>query len=128
MKMPSIPQRLRAIADALEKGSEDRVLLLGLSKIVRELIGKRTDETHLNIESVFGALTKKGMVRVELNNEWAMLTPDGAREQATYLLECAGSAEFDEFVYTQMAAKMGLDESMAGALLMHFREWRTKPK
>ena len=126
--MPSIPQRLRAIADALENGSQDRVLVLGLTKITRELLGQSTDDTHLNIECVFGALTRKGMVRVEINNEWAMLEPDEARTQAQYLLEAAGSSEFDEFVYTRMARDIGLDDAGASALLMHFREWRTKPK
>jgi hypothetical protein len=124
--MPTIPERLRAIADAIENGSRDRVLALGLSKITREFLGQSTDDTNLNIESVFGAITKKGMVRVEVNNEWAMLAPDQARVQAGYLLEAAGSAEFDEFVYTKLAPQIGLDQDGAGQLLMHFREWRKR--
>ncbi len=38
----------------------------------------------------------------------------------------AASAEFDEFVYTDVAKKMELDDDGAGTLLMAFREWRTK--
>lgn len=124
MKMPTVPQRLRAIADAIEKGSEDRRLVLGLTAISRELLGQSTDDTNLDIESLFGALTRKGLVRVAINNEWAMLEPDKARAQAQYLLECASAAEFDEFVFTQMAPKLGLDDAGASSLLMHFREWR----
>ncbi len=110
----------------LERGLVDRNVILGLAKILRQLVGASTDDTHLRIESTFGALSRKGVVRIEINNEWAILDPDEARKQAMYLLECAGSAEFDEFVYTDVAKKMELDDAGAGALLMAFREWRTK--
>jgi hypothetical protein len=123
--MPSdIPKRLRTIADMIERGAMNRELLVGLSKIVRELSGALVDDTHLIISSVFGVITRKGMVRAEINNEWAMLEPDEARKQAMYLLEAASSAEFDEFVFTDMAPKANLDDRGAEALLIAFREWR----
>ena len=124
--MSDAPKRLRAIADMLENGSKDQKLLIELMKISRDLAGKRTDDTNIHIESMFGALTRKGVVRIEINNEWVMLDPKEAREQAQFIIEAAHSAEFDEFVFNDMAKRMGLNDDSAGTLLVAFREWRKK--
>ena len=123
-----IPKRLRVIADLIERGALTRDLLIGLVKITRELIGEKTDDTHLRIESQFGAISHKGVVRIEINNEWAILSPSLAREQALYLLECASAAEFDEFVYTKLGPELELDDRTTTAMLMMFREWREMNK
>lgn len=77
--------------------------------------------------SIFGAQTRKGLVKLIKNKEViATLSPKEARAWALNILQAAEAAESDEYLMFMLTQRINLDEQRAVAVLQEFREYREK--
>jgi hypothetical protein len=82
-------------------------------------------EVHADIEvtNIYGAQTRRGLVRVKLGVEEVLMPPAKAREIAGFLLENAGAAESDEALMTVLE-RMGMSPPKSGQMLLAIRSAR----
>jgi DNA-binding FadR family transcriptional regulator len=79
----------------------------------------------ITIEAMIASKTNKGMVVLKWGKESGVLTPDEARAHALKILECADSAESDEFLFWWLEHRVGIEEISARlAMLKDFRTFR----
>ncbi len=80
------------------------------------------------VSSIFGLLTKKPIVQVEVRHEGQQLTiqmsPADARSVALNLLESAEAADMDAIVIKFLTEKLGQSFEASAAILNDFRKLR----
>lgn len=81
-------------------------------------------EIPVNVTSIFGAQTRRGLVQLQIGDETTTMPPAKAREIAGLLLECAEAAGTDELLMTFFGQRVGLEEQQAGRLMLDFRRLR----
>lgn len=79
-------------------------------------------------ESIFGANTRRGLVKLTIGNDHQIITPNEARAFAHSILEAAEAAEMDEVLVRFLTETEGLElsDNAAVAMLREFREMRRK--
>jgi len=85
-------------------------------------------EGELLAESIFGATTRRGLVRLSHGISWdVVITPTEALSFALTVLEVADAAESDEFLWKFTEQKLGIDDdAMKAQLLRKFRAARAE--
>lgn len=78
----------------------------------------------IEIETLYGANTRKSYVRLRWGKESGQLTPDEAREHALKLLDAAAVAEQDELTVRFFMEKMESSIEQAAMVLQDFRKLR----
>lgn len=83
-------------------------------------------ENILYAESIFGAKTKRGLVRLSYGITFdVVVSPEEARFFAMTILEAATAAEMDEILMSWMQTKIGIpNERAAAGVLADFRKIR----
>ena len=59
--------------------------------------------------SIFGTLTQRGLVELQIGGVKVQMTPSEAREYAATIYEAAAAAETDEFLMTWLKDRIGFD-------------------
>lgn len=82
-------------------------------------------ENNIEIQSLFGGKTRKGLVSLRIDTRMVMFDPETAIKKANDLIEAATSAMTDQFlVEFGSSEKFGGQEEVGFAMLAAFREWR----
>lgn len=84
---------------------------------------KPTDLT-LWAESLFGAESREGLVRLQMKTEEVTCSPDDARRWALDILRVAEAAEMDEIIMSFFTGPMEMTEEATVPILRAFREQR----
>jgi len=79
--------------------------------------------TDFYVTSIYGAMTRRGLVEVTLGETKVQVLPSKAREMATFLLEGAAAAEADE-ILLRVLDDAGVSPNRAGQILMAIRQER----
>lgn len=104
---------------------DDVVDLHGIAIQAERLDGTIVDaDTTIEIASILSARTKQGMVEFVLNGEKTQMDLGKAREVRAMLDGAIEAAVSDGLIYAFLTTKIGLDEDVAGAALLDFRELR----
>ena len=85
-----------------------------------------SDTSLLWAESMFGAKTRRGLVRLSFRGESVIISPDEARTFASTIYEAASAAEGDECLMRWLHETFDFDEVRCAAALKDFREQRVK--
>lgn len=80
--------------------------------------------TSINVGSIYGMMSHRGLVVIEMGGVTAQISPAEAREHALNILQAVEAAITDEFLIDTFKDVLGLPEQQAGALLGVFRESR----
>ena len=78
----------------------------------------------LEIASIYGATTKKGLVEIQLNEQRMQVDLPKAREILGMLSGAIEAAVTDELLMKFLTTRIGLPEEAAGRALLDFRELR----
>lgn len=78
------------------------------------------EDLHVNVRSIFGQQTQRGLVELRLGGQETQLTPAKAREIAAFLIEAATAAEGDETLM-RVLARVGMSPQRATQVLMAMR-------
>lgn len=81
-------------------------------------------ENILWASSIYGAKTKKGLVKITFEHRDVLISPDEARQFARSVFEAAEAAEVDAFLVTWTQGTVGVDEEHSVQILREFRKWR----
>lgn len=84
-------------------------------------------EKPINVRSMFGHNTQRGLVMLRLGEEMVQMEPAKAREIAHWILEAAEAAEQDEALVLYLKG-MGLDERDCARALQQLRAVRGQHK
>ena len=80
-------------------------------------------------EAIYGANTRKGLVKLNVKESEIVISPDEARAFAMSIMECAEAAETDEFLMTWLSNVVGAQDDQKNVLLLReFRQWREMKK
>jgi hypothetical protein len=82
-----------------------------------------TDDIPVDVRSIFGANTQRGLVELTVGDQKLTLSPAKAREVASFLVEAATSAEGDE-VLMKVLDRAGMSRARAAHVLMAMRQER----
>lgn len=85
-------------------------------------------EKPLDVRSMYGHHTQKGLVVLRLGEEMVQIEPDRAEEIAHWLISAAEAARSDEFIIKFIMGTVGLDERRAAQVLYEFRQMRGLPE
>jgi hypothetical protein len=77
----------------------------------------------IEVTAIYGAQSKRGLVRIRVSQAEQLMPPAKAREIATFLLEAAGAAEGDEALMLVLD-RAGASPAKAGQMLMALRTAR----
>lgn len=78
---------------------------------------------RIDVASMFGHKSRRGLVRVRLGQEESIMEPSKAREIAGFLLESAGAAEADEAMM-KVLERLDFSNAKQGQFLMALRSER----
>lgn len=78
----------------------------------------------IQVTSMFGANTRKPLVRVELDDTAVIISPSEARNLGLNLLMAAEAALSDAFLHSFVMRLTDGDEAAATVLMSEFRDWR----
>lgn len=78
-------------------------------------------EVPVLVTSLYGARTRRALVKLEIGKEAWMFSPAEARRIARLLSEGADAADLDEFLMTYFVGDLGLADQQAAAMLAHVR-------
>ncbi len=95
-------------------------------KKLSQFTHKEIDSGMLHVESMYGAVSKKGVVCMSWGDNAGVLTPKEARAHAQFVIECAAAAEADELFVTFMVEKVGLEHEQAAMALLDVRKMRDR--
>jgi hypothetical protein len=79
-----------------------------------------SDDTHVNVRSIFGQQTQRGLVELTLGTQTIQITPAKAREIAAFLVEASTAAEGDETLM-RVLDRAGLARARAAQILVAMR-------
>lgn len=82
------------------------------------------DTYTIEIASIFGAKTRRGLVELTINGEKIQLEKEKAREIVGMLQGAIEAAVSDELMVRFLTEKIGLSQDAAAAALVDFRELR----
>ena len=87
--------------------------------------GEQGQEQKIWSHSIFGALTRKGLVGLTVGDRKPVyMSPEEARSVAADLLQTATAAETDEVLMRWLGQKLGLDDERAVQVLHDLRKMR----
>lgn len=78
----------------------------------------------IQVTNMFGANTRKPLVRVELDDTAVIISPFEARNLGLNLLMAAEAALGDAFLYSFVMRLTDGDETETFFLMQEFRDWR----
>jgi hypothetical protein len=95
------------------------------AEIERSARVSKPDEqpTDIEVTSIFGASSRRGLVRIKLGVEEVLMPPSKARAIASFLLEASGAAESDEAMMTVLE-RMEHNTAKRAQMLMAIRSAR----
>jgi hypothetical protein len=79
----------------------------------------------IEVTGIYGAQSRRGLVRMRVGDFEQVMAPSKAREIATFLLEAAGAAEGDEAL-AEVLRRAGASDAKVGQMLMALREARSQ--
>jgi hypothetical protein len=82
-----------------------------------------SDDTHVNVRSIFGHATQRGLVELTVGTQMLQMTPAKAREIAAFLVEASTAAEGDETLM-RVLARAGMSAQRSAHILMAMRAER----
>ena len=77
----------------------------------------------VGVTAMYGAFSRKGLVRLTVGEQESVMDPFKAREIAAMLLECAGAAEGDE-ILMRVLDRGGMSVQRQAHVLMAMRQER----
>ena len=79
--------------------------------------------------SIFGTLTQRGLVELQIGGVKVHMTPSEAREYAETIYEAAAAAETDEFIMTWLKDRVGLNGARERLqILQDFRKMKDEER
>jgi hypothetical protein len=82
-----------------------------------------SEDLHVNVRSIFGQQTQRGLVELTVGDQDLQITPAKAREIAAFLVEAATAAEGDETLM-RVLARVGMSPQRATHVLLAMRTER----
>lgn len=76
-----------------------------------------------DVQSMYGAFTKRGLVQVTLGSERVLVPPAKAREMAQFMIEAATAAETDEILMRTLE-RTGVSLQRSAMILQAVRQER----
>lgn len=80
---------------------------------------------NVEVEAIYGAESKRGLVSIKLGRQTTIVPPAKAREIAQFLIEAAGAAESDEAMM-KVLERIGAESSLVLQFLLGLRTEREK--
>ena len=85
-------------------------------------LGRKAGNVAIEIGSIYGVKTGKGLVELKMNDVRTQMTVEKAREVSAMLIGAIESAITDELLVKYLTEKAGLDPDQVQAMLLDFRE------
>jgi hypothetical protein len=83
-----------------------------------------TPDIHIEVASIFGAISRRGLVELRVGDVRTLMDVAKAREVTAMLVQATEAAISDELLVRFLMEKVGVDLERAGAALLDFRELR----
>lgn len=83
-----------------------------------------TSDTPISVTSIYGAHSRRGLVRLVVGEAEVQMEPFKAREIAAFLVEAAGAAEGDQ-ILMRVLDRAGMSPQRAAQVLVAMRHERT---